>query len=53
MNLLNLSTTYPDETSCKAKWKAMRDKQGVVCPHCGSREHYWKSDKECYECKKC
>jgi hypothetical protein len=31
----------------------MRDTQGVVCPHCGSKEHYWKSDKECYECKKC
>ena len=53
MNLLNFSTTFPDEASCKAKWKAMRDKQGVVCPHCGSISHYWKSDKECYECKKC
>jgi hypothetical protein len=53
MNLLNFSTTFPDEASCKAKWKAMRDKQGVICPHCGSEEHYWKSDRECYECKKC
>jgi hypothetical protein len=52
MNLLNFSTTFPDESSCKAQWKAMRDKQGV-CPHCGSREHYWKSDKACYECKQC
>jgi hypothetical protein len=53
MNLLNFIEQYPDESSCKAKWKAIRDKEGVVCPHCGSLEHYWKKDKECYECKKC
>ncbi|KAA6338543.1 hypothetical protein EZS27_013456 [termite gut metagenome] len=53
MNLLNFTTTFPDEQSCKLKWKEFREKEGVVCPHCGSKEHYWKSDKECYECKKC
>ncbi|MDR3327719.1 MAG: IS1595 family transposase [Prevotellaceae bacterium] len=53
MNLLNLATSFPDESSCKLKWKEYRDKQGVVCPHCGSKAHYWKSDKECYECKTC
>ncbi|GHT40498.1 hypothetical protein AGMMS49965_08860 [Bacteroidia bacterium] len=53
MNLLNFTTTFPDEQSCKLKWKEMRDKAGIVCPHCGSTTHYWKSDKECYECKKC
>jgi DNA-directed RNA polymerase subunit RPC12/RpoP len=53
MDLLNFSTAFPDEASCKAQWKAMRDKQGVKCPHCGNRSHYWKSDKECYECKQC
>lgn len=44
---------YPDEESCKAAWKRNRDHVGVMCPHCGSKEHYWKSDKECYECKHC
>ncbi|GHT06457.1 hypothetical protein AGMMS49525_14730 [Bacteroidia bacterium] len=53
MNLLNFTTPFPDEQSCKLKWKEMRDKAGVVCPHCGGTAHYWKSDKECYECKKC
>jgi len=53
MNLLNFVSQYPDEASCKAKFKEYRDKQGVVCPHCRSTEHYWKKDKECYECKKC
>src|SRR5215510_2208339 len=53
MNLLNFSSQYPDELSCKSRWKAFRDQQGVICPHCGSSEHYWKQDKECYECKSC
>jgi len=53
MNLLNFSVQFPDEASCKAKWKEYRDRQGVVCPKCGNTEHYWKSDKENYECKRC
>ena len=53
MNLLNFSTHYPDEQSCRAAFKSYRDNQVVVCPNCGGREHYWKRDKEQYECKKC
>ncbi|MDR0296028.1 MAG: transposase, partial [Prevotellaceae bacterium] len=53
MNLLNFVEQYPDESSCKAKWKAIRDQQGVECPRCQSKEHYWKKDKENYECKNC
>ena len=53
MNLLNFGTIYPDEEICKIKWKEYRDTQGVVCSHCGSKAHYWKSDKEVYECKRC
>lgn len=53
MNLLNFIAQYPDEASCKAKWKEYRERHGVVCPKCGSTEHYWKSDKENFECKRC
>jgi hypothetical protein len=53
MNLLNFSTLFPDEASCKAKWKAYRDKQGIICPRCQCQSHYWKKDKENYECKEC
>ena len=53
MNLLNFVSQFPNEESCKIKWKEFRDEQGVVCPKCGHTHHYWKSDKECYECKKC
>ena len=53
MNLLNFVTNFPDEESCKRKWKEIRDKQGIICPKCGGTAHYWKSDKESYECKSC
>ena len=53
MNLTNFIEQFPDEASCKAKFKEFRETVGVVCPHCGSKKHYWKSDKECYECKHC
>lgn len=53
MNLLNFTSNFPEEDSCKAKFKEYREQTGVVCPKCGSREHYWKKDKECYECKHC
>jgi hypothetical protein len=53
MNLLNFISQFPDEESCKLKLKALRDKEGVICHHCGGKDHYWKSDKWQYECKTC
>ena len=53
MNLVKFSAVYPDEQSCKAKIKELRDKLGIVCARCGCKEHYWKKDKEMYECKSC
>lgn len=47
MNLRNFVEQYPDEASCKLKWKFYRDKVGVVCPRCGYGDHYWKTDKDC------
>lgn len=53
MNLLNFSEHYPDESSCRQAFKAYRDKVGVVCPRCGGTQHYWKSDRDQYQCKSC
>jgi hypothetical protein len=53
MNLLNFISQYPDESSCRKKFKEFRDREGVFCPACGHNAHYWKRDKECYECKQC
>lgn len=53
MGILDFYKEYPDEESCKLKFKAVRDKEGVTCKKCGCTEHYWKKDKWSYECKNC
>lgn len=53
MRLLDFATRYPDEASCKALFREYREREGVVCCKCGSKSHYWKNDKSCFECKKC
>jgi len=53
MNIFSFTAHFVDEQSCRQHFKTERDKQGVVCKKCGSTCHYWKKDKECYECKSC
>jgi len=53
MNLIDFLKSFPDEDSCKRKFKEIREQEGIICRKCGSKEYYWKSDKECFECKKC
>lgn len=53
MNILDFYKVYPDELSCKAKFKAIREKEGIVCKKCNNTTHYWKQDRSQYECKKC
>ena len=50
---MKLIDFFPDEESCKTKLREYRERHGVVCPRCGSILHYWKRDKECFECKSC
>ena len=37
MNLSNFMEQFPDEESCKLKFKAMRNEAGVTCRHCGAK----------------
>jgi predicted RNA-binding Zn-ribbon protein involved in translation (DUF1610 family) len=53
MTLIDFIKEYPDELSCRAKFKQYREQVGVICPQCGSKSHYWKRNKESYECKQC
>ena len=53
MNLIKFIETYPDEASCRLKFKEFRDVQGVTCRKCGCTEHYWLKTIEKYQCKKC
>lgn len=53
MKLFDFISQFPDETSCKLRFKSVRDNEGIVCRGCGEKDHYWKQDKWQYECKAC
>jgi transposase-like protein/DNA-directed RNA polymerase subunit RPC12/RpoP len=53
MNLINFIEEYPDELSCKQKFKEIRDKEGIVCRKCNSKDHYWQASIWQYQCKQC
>ena len=53
MRLSEFYKQFPDEKSCRQGFRAIREKEGVICKKCGCTDHYWKSDKECFECKSC
>jgi hypothetical protein len=53
MNLIKFIESFPDESSCRIKFKEFRDEQGIICRKCGCKEHYWVKTIEQYTCKKC
>lgn len=53
MNIIEFNSLFPNEEACKMKLKEYREKEGIVCPKCGNTAHYWKQDKQCFECKEC
>lgn len=53
MKLFEFEKHFPTEEACRDKFREIRIKEGVVCPKCGCIHHYWKSDKQMFQCKKC
>ena len=53
MKLYEFDKYFPDEESCKDRFKEIRDREGVTCPKCNCKKHYWKKSKEVYQCAKC
>lgn len=53
MKILDFYKEFPDEASCKASFKEYRLQQGVFCKRCQSTEHYWKTNRSEWQCKKC
>lgn len=53
MNFIEFSKKYPDELSCKTLIKEYRERQGVVCKQCGSKDHYWNKAVCAFDCKHC
>lgn len=53
MKLFDFNKYFPDEVSCRMTFKKMRDKEGVVCQHCGSHDVVWLESKQQYQCRHC
>ena len=53
MNLINFIESFPDEASCRKKFKEIRDKEGVTCRKCRGKDNYWQATIEQYQCKAC
>ena len=54
MKLYEFTTQFPDEESCRTKYREYRQNIGVVCPKCGCTAHYWVGGKtQMFKCKNC
>lgn len=53
MTFAEFTTLYNDEKQCKLFLKSYREKSGLSCRKCSCTDHYWKSDKEVWECRNC
>jgi Zn ribbon nucleic-acid-binding protein len=53
MNILQFNDRFPDERSCIDHIKSEREKTGVVCKKCFSKDHYWLNSLDMFQCKKC
>jgi len=53
MKILDFYKQFPDEDSCKDLFIKQRLKEGIKCSKCKGTEHYWKKNREQWECKKC
>jgi hypothetical protein len=53
MKLFEFDKYFPNEESCKMKFKEIREQQGIVCKKCGCKYHYWLTNKQQFRCKQC
>jgi len=53
VKLLDFDKHFPSEAVCIEKFKEIRIKSGIVCPHCGSTKHLWFPTSMHFECKSC
>lgn len=44
---------FSDEQDCKQYVRQIREQEGVICKKCSGTRHFWKSDKEMWQCKGC
>lgn len=44
---------FKEEKFCVGILKEIRQQQGIICEKCKNETHYWKNDKNKFECKEC
>jgi hypothetical protein len=54
MKLFEFSEYFSNEDACRNAFKEYREKEGVVCPHCGCTHHHWIAKRGgMFQCAKC
>lgn len=53
MRLEEFYHEYDSEEACRDKVRKLRQAEGVICKKCAHTSHYWKKDKQMWECKVC
>jgi len=53
MELITFFTKFSDEESCKAFYRDIRQKEGVVCKKCQCKKHYWLQTLWQFKCSSC
>ena len=48
MKVFEFNKYFPDDATCRRRFKEMRDKQGVACQHCSSHDVVWLESKQQY-----
>jgi transposase-like protein len=53
MNIIKFVEEFPDEASCRERWRVIREKEGVVCKRCKCEKHWWLKKRELWQCSQC
>lgn len=53
MLLKDFFIRFPNQETCAAYFKEVRQSVGITCPKCGGREHNWLNGRGEFQCKKC
>lgn len=53
MKLIDFSKRFDSEEACEKHLRAIREKEGIVCPKCGGKKHYWNKAKNSWYCSSC
>ena len=53
MNIGIFFRQFSDEASCIEHFRRVKEKRGITCPQCGSKEHYWNRSHISHDCKHC